>query len=237
MKYVFIFLFAACSSQVPFKDCERSFDYKNTGVGFAMHGGFFDKYDGGRVFYSIYRTHDEYKAPTEFFTGTAFSTNEEDEMRVLEKDSCELKHLYFIYLNNSHDSGIRKFYDDNSSRQVVAVDTNNRLRIVRRTKTGIIINWTPEFDSIINALVYFKSYFRMAHGEWVTREDSNVNTRLPDIDVRVVPYEIMVKNGVMVDTVRKANLGSRNRGDTISWGVTNLFAWPVYTYPERKKGF
>ena len=36
----------------------------------------------------------------EYFTGTGFSKYKKDELKVPEKDSCELKHKYFIYFNS-----------------------------------------------------------------------------------------------------------------------------------------
>jgi hypothetical protein len=66
-----------------------------------LHGGILDKYDEGRVYVSIVHIIDpkdwQYN---EYFTGNGFSKDAKDELKVLEKDSCDLKEKYFNYLTN-----------------------------------------------------------------------------------------------------------------------------------------
>ena len=74
-------------------------EIKEEHVGFMQQGGILDKYDNGRVFVSIVHVVDpkdwQYN---EYFTGNGFSKNEDEELRVIEKDSCQLKQKYFEYI-------------------------------------------------------------------------------------------------------------------------------------------
>jgi hypothetical protein len=64
-----------------------------------LHGGILDKYDNGRIFISIVHVVNPKDWDfNEYFTGNGFSKNEYDELKVIEKDSCELKQKYFKYL-------------------------------------------------------------------------------------------------------------------------------------------
>jgi len=68
-------------------------------VGFMRHGGILDKYDNGKVFISIVNiVNPKDWSGNEYITGNGFSKNKDDEMKVIEKDSCELKQKYFAYL-------------------------------------------------------------------------------------------------------------------------------------------
>lgn len=70
-------------------------------VGFMAQGGILDKYDDGKVYLSIEKLVNPHDWDfNEYFTGTGFSKNKDDVKKVLEQDSCELKQLYFEYLNN-----------------------------------------------------------------------------------------------------------------------------------------
>lgn len=68
-------------------------------VGFMLHGGILDQYDNGRVFISIVKITDRRNwEHNQYFTGTDFSENEDEEMKVIDSDSCKLKELYFEFL-------------------------------------------------------------------------------------------------------------------------------------------
>lgn len=88
----------ACKNHPEF-DCKNYIQEQN--VGFMLHGGIFDKYDNGRMFISIVHIVDPKNWDyNQYFTGTGFSSDPKDELKVLEKDSCYLKQDYFRYLNS-----------------------------------------------------------------------------------------------------------------------------------------
>jgi hypothetical protein len=83
------------------KDRHCDYQFENNSIGFMMKGGILDKYDNGRVFYSIV----DIVNPKDwdynlYFTGSGFSENEDDAIWIIEKDSCKLKSKYVEYLNN-----------------------------------------------------------------------------------------------------------------------------------------
>lgn len=97
---IFMLVAASCRTKTTNR-CSKEFYDKYTG--FMLHGGILDKYDNGRVFVSIVHIVDpkdwQYN---EYFTGDGFSKDEKEEMRVLEKDSCEIKEKYFAWLEAQH---------------------------------------------------------------------------------------------------------------------------------------
>lgn len=84
--------------------CNKTFPIKDSSgieVGFMLHGGILDAYDNGRIFISLVRINDPKDWDfNEYFTGDDFTPDESLEKKVLQSDSCELKQLYFEYLNN-----------------------------------------------------------------------------------------------------------------------------------------
>ncbi len=99
---LFFLAFTSCKPKIVC-DCNRILS--NDTIGFMDNIGIFSKYDGN-VFKSIVHIVDpkdwDYN---EYFTGNGFSKNKDDELKVLEKDSCELKQKYFEYLElvkNNH---------------------------------------------------------------------------------------------------------------------------------------
>lgn len=98
MKYILLLTvvsFVSCTT--PTNDyCDKELPGKD---GFMLQGGILDKYDGGRTFLTIERVNDPKDwAYNEYFTGTGFSKDQSEVMRVLEKDSCELKEMYFKFI-------------------------------------------------------------------------------------------------------------------------------------------
>lgn len=63
-----------------------------------LHGGILDKYDNGRVYISIVKiVNPKDWSYNHYFTGTGFSIDPKDELKMLEADSCKLKKLYYEY--------------------------------------------------------------------------------------------------------------------------------------------
>lgn len=97
-----ILLLAAVSCRTkPTYDCSK--EIKDGHIGFMLQGGILDKYDNGRVFVSIVHIVNPKDLDfNEYFTGDGFSKNENEVMKVIEKDSCQLKEKYFEYLESQH---------------------------------------------------------------------------------------------------------------------------------------
>lgn len=94
--------FISCKLSENYCDKSVSSTLPNGGsIGFMSEGGILDKYDEGKVYISIAKVNDPKDwSYNEYFTGEGFSPNEEDKMKVLEQDSCEIKQAYFEYLKD-----------------------------------------------------------------------------------------------------------------------------------------
>lgn len=103
MKYLTILLlfFISCNNGYDYCDKQIHGTQGATEVGFMATGGILDKYDDGKVYYEIVKINNLRDWDfNEYFTGVGFSKDENDALKILDKDSCQLKQFYFEFLNN-----------------------------------------------------------------------------------------------------------------------------------------
>jgi len=86
----------SCRSENRYNCSMKITEYTEDNVGFMIHGSALE--NGQRFVSIVHVVNPKDWDYNKYFTGNSFSKNEADEMKVLEKDSCELKQKYFVYL-------------------------------------------------------------------------------------------------------------------------------------------